>query len=398
MYGVITNITYFFKGLNATGTPPTTGGLTTTRQIITTPSGQRVILMGTQSGQKQIVTVPGATTMTPVAAASSPAAAAAPSQPEVVQVKSATPVQQPPQQQQQQQQQPVQPPQPSLLMTSLTSPPKTPSSAKVASMSPVKSPDKFELTSDYIQQTIQQALRKDNLSPEIEQKLLALQQHNQDHDPPLVIISLKSILLNWISSVNDLFLGDIKIKCEMLMFQVTAKKSNPIDPATGEPMDDEWDGATSAERSIAQKNRRKKVEETVIAERIAANASTPVSRRTPSQMAAARAVSRVPRVPPPVSSTTTLESRNLSSSQQSLAVSEEKKRQLFNQKIQSTLLKHKEQLKRDISKKRSMQEKELTMDIKRDIEKIKGSAQAVTAVKTVTLTADPPAASTIPVS
>ena len=183
------------------------------------------------------------------------------------------------------------------------------------------------------------------------------------------------------------------------MFQVTAKKSNPIDPATGEPMDDEWDGATSAERSIAQKNRRKKVEETVIAERIAANASsTPVSRRTPSQMAAARAVSRVPRVPPPVSSTTTLESRNLSSSQQSLAVSEEKKRQLFNQKIQSTLLKHKEQLKRDISKKRSMQEKELTMDIKRDIEKIKGSAQAVTAVKTVTLTADPPAASTIPVS
>ena len=175
-----------------------------------------------------------------------------------------------------------------------------------------------------------------------------------------------------------------------LTFQVTAKKSNPIDPATGEPMDDEWDGATSAERSIAQKNRRKKVEETVIAERIAANTSTPVSRRTPSQMAAARAVSRVPRVP--VSSTTTI------TSSQSLAVSEEKKRQLFNQKIQSTLLKHKEQLKRDISKKRSMQEKELTMDIKRDIEKIKGSAQAVTAVKTVTLTADPPAASTIPVS
>ena len=145
--------------------------------------------MGTQSGQKQIVTVPGATTMTPVAA--SPAAA--PTQPEVVQVKSATPVQ-PPQQQQQQQQQP-QPaqPQPSLLMTSLTSPPKTPSAANQskAAMMPVnlnKSPDKFELTSDYIQQTIQQALRKDNLSPEIEQKLLALQQHNQDHDPPMVII------------------------------------------------------------------------------------------------------------------------------------------------------------------------------------------------------------------
>ena len=50
----------------------------------------------------------------------------------------------------------------------------------------LKSPDKFELTTDYIQQTIQQPLLKDNLSPEIEQKLLALQQHNQDHDPPPV--------------------------------------------------------------------------------------------------------------------------------------------------------------------------------------------------------------------
>ena len=54
---------------------------------------------------------------------------------------------------------------------------------------PNKSPDKFELTTDYIQQTIQQALQKDNLSPEIEQKLLALQQHNQEHDPPPVIFS-----------------------------------------------------------------------------------------------------------------------------------------------------------------------------------------------------------------
>ena len=159
--------------------------------------------MGTQSGQKQIVTVPGATTMTPVAGA-------VPDQPEVTQatqVKPAIPnqpqqlqqvqqvqqVQQPQLIQQPQRLQQLQQPQPSLLMTSLTSPPKTPSAANQskAAMMPVnlnKSPDKFELTSDYIQQTIQQALRKDNLSPEIEQKLLALQQHNQDHDPPMVII------------------------------------------------------------------------------------------------------------------------------------------------------------------------------------------------------------------
>ena len=155
-------------------------------------------------------------------------------------------------------------------------------------------------------------------------------------------------------------------------------------------MDDEWDGATSAERSIAQKNRRKKVEESVIAERVAANTSTPVSRRTPSQMAAARAVNRLPLPKVPVSSTTT-------PVQTQVEMTDENKKQIFNQKLQSTLLKHKEQLKREISKKRSMQEKELTMDIKRDIEKIKGSV-----AKTVTLRASspppPPPPAPVPVS
>ena len=102
------------------------------------------------------------------------------------------------------------------------------------SLENAKGGEKFELTQDYIQQTIQQALKKDNLSPEIEQKLLALQQHNED--------------------------GNIKKKSDKM-----------IDPASGEPMDDEWDGATSAERSIAHKNRRKKQEEAIIAERLAKN-------------------------------------------------------------------------------------------------------------------------------
>merc|ERR1711956_61657 len=65
---------------------------------------------------------------------------------------------------------------------------------------------------------------------------------------------------------------------------------------------------------------------------------------------------------------------------------------LFNQKVQMNLLKHKEQLKRDISKKRSMQEKELTLDIKRDIEKIKGSPPG----KTVMLTASSPPSLPVP--
>ena len=93
----LTMITLFL-GSSATGTTSAAGTVTTTRQTIITPSGQRVILMGTQSGQKQIVTVPGATTMTPVAGA-------VPDQPEVTQatqVKPAIPNQ--PQQLQQVQQ------------------------------------------------------------------------------------------------------------------------------------------------------------------------------------------------------------------------------------------------------------------------------------------------------
>ena len=156
--------------------------------------------MGSQTGQKQIVTVPGATTMTPVSGTSSVTGTPIQLPQQLTQqlTQQATPTQPQPQLLQQQQPVPVQQlPQPatSLLMSSLTSPPKTNSPRgspqKQATPTPgppggLKSPDKFELTTDYIQQTIQQALRKDNLSPEIEQKLLALQQHNQDHDPPPV--------------------------------------------------------------------------------------------------------------------------------------------------------------------------------------------------------------------
>ena len=169
------------------------------------------------------------------------------------------------------------------------------------------------------------------------------------------------------------------------------KKGKPIDPASGEPMDDEWDGASSAERSIQQKNRRKKIEESAIADRIAGNSNsapqsaTPVSRRTPSQMAAAR--SQGNRVPPRPQAPTT---QVLLTGQQGQGSMTEK---LFNQKVQMNLLKHKEQLKRDISKKRSMQEKELTLDIKRDIEKIKGSPPG----KTVMLTASSPPSLPVPV-
>jgi len=55
----------------------------------------------------------------------------------------------------------------------------------------------------------------------------------------------------------------------------------------------------------------------------------------------------------------------------SFAVSDEKKRQQAMHKLQTILTRHKEQLKKDIARKRSQQEKDLQIEIHRQIEKAK---------------------------
>ena len=79
---------------------------------------------------------------------------------------------------------------------------------------------KFELTTGYIQKAISNALDSENLSPEIEQKLIALKERN-DKDPSKHI-SRK-------------------------------ERKNAIDPETGELMDDEWDPSGSKTRYIKKK-------------------------------------------------------------------------------------------------------------------------------------------------
>ncbi|CAL4095384.1 unnamed protein product, partial [Meganyctiphanes norvegica] len=50
------------------------------------------------------------------------------------------------------------------------------------------SPQKFVLTPEYIQQTIKSALSKEDLAPEIEEKLMQLQKYNSEHTKPDEII------------------------------------------------------------------------------------------------------------------------------------------------------------------------------------------------------------------
>ena len=293
-------------------TPTSVVNSPTTRHIITTPTGQRVILMGSSqnSGQKQLITVPHSTSMTPVTVTTA-------SNTEVVKPTVVNTTASPATTQ-------------SLLMTSLIQPKTSTISAnaggasiKAASM---QSQDKFELTPDYIQQTIQTALKKDNLSPEIEQKLLALQE--QHHD--------KSIVLK--------------------------KNQKLIDPASGEPMDDEWEGATYAERSLANKNRRKRQEEKVIADRVAQNA------KTPSAAALARSAMNKPLTQTP---TSTGQQKIIVNNVPAEINDNEEKKVNVQQKLNLALLRHKEQLKRDISKKRKSQENQIKENIDEEIEKIK---------------------------
>jgi len=120
---------------------------------------------------------------------------------------------------------PTTPHPPSMIFSTASTTPNTTTTTAPANMvSPTsnENSDRFELTPDYIQKAISDALKSQNLSPEIEQKLLALQHHTIE----------KGVTTSVTRSTNST--------------PVSAPKKNlaPIDPLTGEPMDDEWEPAT----------------------------------------------------------------------------------------------------------------------------------------------------------
>jgi hypothetical protein len=160
------------------------------------------------------------------------------------------------------------------------------------------------------------------------------------------------------------------------------KSKVEIDPATGEPMDEEWDGASYAERSIANKNKRKRVEQSAISERIANNTGVrggaPL---TPSQAAAARSSSVNKTVLTPKNTTNTSNNAVVPSD-------DNKQKVIVQQKLQSMLLTQKEQLKREIKQKRYSHEREIQSQIKDQMNSIQNSNQGGgNNTKTVTLTA-----------
>jgi len=215
----------------------------------------------------------------------------------------------------------------SLLLNSLTSPTRAEQllSPNKSLLSPTQGPDlegdKFELTEDYIQQTIKNALKGGNLTPELQEKLM--------------------------SQLDGSDMADVSKKSKpnsSLKKGKKALKNYPIDPASGEPMDDEWQ-PLSWQKSKIQNQIRKKSD----------TKSDTESDFEPADQ-------NVPKSPP---------MRGL----KKLVPSEDKKRISVQNRLSSMLFKQKEQLKKDIAKKRALLEKELSVEITKEVESLKQQAQ-----------------------
>merc|ERR550519_1749962 len=123
-------------------------------------------------------------------------------------------------------------------------------------------------------------------------------------------------------------------------------KSNMIDPASGEPMDDEWQPLAWQKNKIQSQVRKK-------------NDTDPKS-DTESDFDPTD--NNVPKSPP-------------MRAMKKLAPAEDKKRISVQNRLSSMLFKQKEQLKKDIAKKRALLEKELSLEISKEVESLKQQAQ-----------------------
>jgi len=215
----------------------------------------------------------------------------------------------------------------SLLLNSLTSPTRAEQllSPGKSLLSPTQGPDmegdKFELTEDYIQQTIKNALKGGNLTPELQEKLM--------------------------SQLDGSDMADVSKKTKpnsSLKKGKKALKNYPIDPASGEPMDDEWQPLSWQKNKIQNQIRKK-----------SDTKSDTESDFEPSDQ-------NVPKSPP---------MRGL----KKLVPNEDKKRVSVQNRLSSMLFKQKEQLKKDIAKKRALLEKELSVEITKEVESLKQQAQ-----------------------
>jgi len=192
--------------------------------------------------------------------------------------------------------------------------------------------DKFELTDDYIQATIKEALQSGNLAPDLEEKLM-----NQLDEEEAFKLKGK---------------GGKK-----------GRKREPVyDPSSGERMDDEWEPQPWTKNKI--NNQIKETKEKI------PDFEPPGLVIQPPAAAAASGLKPKTKVRAPVTPA---------------AASPQVK--MTANKLSSMLFKYKEQLKKDIAKKRSQLEKELSAEINKDVDSLKKQAALKLGVENAAISA-----------
>ncbi|XP_026495038.2 nucleosome-remodeling factor subunit NURF301 [Vanessa tameamea] len=199
--------------------------------------------------------------------------------------------------------------------------------------------NKFVLTPDYIQQTIKSALKQENLNPEIEEKLLQLQRYQEKQMKP-------------------------EVQVEREVRAVVVRSPSPQPRRRGlsrHDDDDEW-----VESSPRKRSRARPPSPPVVFTAVAAPALSPSPSPSPSPSLSPaplpRAPPRAPPVQPPASAPTPAPAQAPTP-----AVPDDRRRAASTHSRLLLLFKHKEMLKKDIIKKRGLLEKELGVEIQKEL-------------------------------
>ncbi|XP_015431575.1 PREDICTED: nucleosome-remodeling factor subunit NURF301 [Dufourea novaeangliae] len=187
--------------------------------------------------------------------------------------------------------------------------------------------NKFILTPDYIQQTIKNALKQENLNPEIEEKLLQLQRYQEKQMKGSVENSVATSQIHTTPPVTTPRVPSRKRPAPSNIPTTTTLTN--VQSSTND-QDTEWAETPRKKLALKQENRetpkvQKVVEQTDVE-------STPKNRAA-----------------------------KLKDSQ------ELRRKQQVHSRMQVLLFRHKELLKKDILKKRALLEKELQIDIQKDL-------------------------------
>ncbi|XP_012142204.1 nucleosome-remodeling factor subunit NURF301 E(bx) isoform X2 [Megachile rotundata] len=188
------------------------------------------------------------------------------------------------------------------------------------------SANKFILTPDYIQQTIKNALKQENLNPEIEEKLLQLQRYQEKQ-----------------------MKGGVENSVTTNQTHPTSAITTPRVPSRKRPAPSNIPTTTTS--TNAQSSTNDKDSDWV---------ETP--RKKPAPKQEPRETPKIPKVEVSENETTPQKrAAKLKDSQ------EQRRKQQVHSRMQVLLFRHKELLKKDILKKRALLEKELQIDIQKDL-------------------------------